>query len=609
MFLERLQVEEGFLSGLDVNLTAGLNVVIGARGTGKTSLIELIRYCLDAHGNAHESTKKSRDHALSILGSGQVTVTLSNAGQKIIITRTASDQAPRSSGSFLKPIVFSQTEIETIGLESSGRLRLIDGFIPAQISDDTEEKQSIAAIASLTAEAVNIKREIDDLEETLKSAATLDVELTEIMFQEAAVASTSNTLKQKTVQLQKLSESISLTSVQEINTIRTQNAIYSWYDKIKNALEHDLQSDEIVAEGLLGYLPDINSTTDSLRNAHDLIAKIWHSLELEKKKHLSIKLNDEAKARESRQELESMQAGAGQIMRQGHELREKIARLESLSHVYTNKKGTLANLILRRSSEFEKLENIRSSRFYEREKIIQKLNASLGPNIRIAIKRNGQQSRFASLIADMLRGSGVKYGEISPLLASSVSPRALLEAVENFDISLISLSSGIGSDRAARILTHLRSCDLGFMGTIDLEDEISMHLLDGSDYKDISALSTGQRCTVILPIVLAHQKRIVIVDQPEDHIDNAFITSTLIRAVLARDPLGQIIFSTHNPNIPVLGSADNVIHLASDGKRGYVIAKGSLNEEPIVNSISTVMEGGVEAFMKRSDFYNQSFYE
>ena len=177
--------------------------------------------------------------------------------------------------------------------------------------------------------------------------------------------------------------------------------------------------------------------------------------------------------------------------------------------------------------------------------------------------------------------------------------------MENFEAPLIAESSGISLERTARALTHLRSSDLGALGSTDLEDEVSMQLLDGADYKDISQLSTGQRCTVVLPIVLAHKNRIVVVDQPEDHIDNAFIANTLIRAVLSRDPSGQIIFSTHNPNIPVLGDANNVLQLASDGKRGYIVAKGDLNDRCIVDSISTVMEGGAIAFEKRAAFYSQ----
>ena len=48
MIIERVQVEEGFLDGLDLRFTKGLNVLIGPRGSGKTSVIELIRFCLGA---------------------------------------------------------------------------------------------------------------------------------------------------------------------------------------------------------------------------------------------------------------------------------------------------------------------------------------------------------------------------------------------------------------------------------------------------------------------------------------------------------------------------------------------------------------------------------
>lgn len=63
--IERIQIEEGFLNGLDVWPLPGLAVMIGARGTGKTSLVELIRFCLDVPGYTPESNRRSRDHALS----------------------------------------------------------------------------------------------------------------------------------------------------------------------------------------------------------------------------------------------------------------------------------------------------------------------------------------------------------------------------------------------------------------------------------------------------------------------------------------------------------------------------------------------------------------
>ena len=64
MIIRRMQVEGGFLDGLDLRFEPGLNVLIGGRGTGKSSIIELIRYCFDQHGSAAEEDQtRSREHA------------------------------------------------------------------------------------------------------------------------------------------------------------------------------------------------------------------------------------------------------------------------------------------------------------------------------------------------------------------------------------------------------------------------------------------------------------------------------------------------------------------------------------------------------------------
>jgi hypothetical protein len=79
----------------------------------------------------------------------------------------------------------------------------------------------------------------------------------------------------------------------------------------------------------------------------------------------------------------------------------------------------------------------------------------------------------------------------------------------------------------------------------------------------------------------------------------------LIVSVLARDPNSQIIFSSHNANIPVLGEANRVIQLGSDGKRGFVLTAASLDTPEAVKAITTVMEGGLKAFDLRRTFYGR----
>ncbi|WP_198088342.1 AAA family ATPase [Variovorax sp. E3] len=152
MYIERVQIEEGFLDGLDVTFLPGLNVVIGARGTGKTSLIELVKFCLDVKGHTLETSRRSFDHALSVLGNGQVTVTISDGNRKVVVSRTASDIKPRASEPYVAPFVFSQTEIESVGLQASGRLGLLSGF-SGVATDSAAEGDAAAEARSLTAQS------------------------------------------------------------------------------------------------------------------------------------------------------------------------------------------------------------------------------------------------------------------------------------------------------------------------------------------------------------------------------------------------------------------------------------------------------------------------
>ena len=66
----------------------------------------------------------------------------------------------------------------------------------------------------------------------------------------------------------------------------------------------------------------------------------------------------------------------------------------------------------------------------------------------------------------------------------------------------------------------------------------------------------GQRCTVVLPLLLAEPRESILLDQPEDHLDNAFIVDTLVTAIRERSRNGQALVATHNANIPVLGGAE-----------------------------------------------------
>lgn len=609
MHIERVQIEEGFLDGLDVSFTRGLNVIIGERGTGKTSLIELVRFCLGVEGYTSESTKRSRDHALSVLGSGQVTVTLSDGERQVLVTRTGGDESPRGSESYVRPIVFSQTEIETVGLQAQGRLRLLDSFVGDQVGARPHEAAATSEVRSLTAEAEALRREIEELAEQVGEIPALEKQLADLWPKEQELAKVSADASEKKTKLDAISSSIAASSVGVGALERFQQAVARWQSLLSAAVS-GVPSVEPWPEGA-GPDP-LAKCRLAIQQAEEYLSKAEHELDqasLEAQTQLQNsqdnKLKIEDQARQLRREVEGLQEGAGAIIRQGQQLRERKARLESLKAVLTERRKSLDDLIAKRGVALDRLDTIREKRFSARNQAATGLAETLGPRIRVQAERAGQFDKFAAAIADVLRGSGLRYNELAPMLAKNVSPRELLEAADANDIDLIVQATGITKDRAARVLAQLRDSDLGNLATVAVEDTVSLQLLDGTTYKGIGELSTGQRCTVVLPLVLRHTDRILIVDQPEDHIDNAFIADTLILSLVARDPDSQVIFSTHNANIPVLGSADRVVQLGSDGKRGFPVLASDLNDPSVVDAITTVMEGGAEAFKRRASFYSK----
>lgn len=607
MWIERIQVEEGFLNGLDIYPTAGLNVLIGARGTGKTSLIELIRYCLDVPGYTPESNKRSRDHALSVLGGGQVTITLVDQGRRIVVSRSGYDDAPRASGPYLPPIILSQTEIETVGLQPSGRLRVLDGFLGDLRHLAVAETEAVTAVKSYTLEANSIRQDIDRLWGQLSEIPSLDAQIAELAPQEAHVAQLSAEASARSGELGQLSHTVAVKGVALSAIERFREWVTAWREGL-------------VSHGAAGAPPEpwpegaghdpLGEVRANVGTAHQLVHQaIANLIEAEAKAAalattlLGERIGFEDKARELRRHIESLQAGAGDIVRRGHVLRERRAQLQSLVNLHQARWASLSAVIERRSEAFERLEAIRFERFHARLWAAARLTEVLAPRINVQVLRGGQVDTFAAAIAEALRGSGLRYNDLAQTLAERISPRELLEAVERDDYALIANCASTSTDRAAKAVIALKESDLSAIATTVVDDYVSFSLLDGVERKDISDLSTGQRCTVVLPMVLRHTDRVLIVDQPEDHIDNAFIVDTLIKAVRARSVDGQIIFSTHNANIPVLGGADLVLQLGSDGKRGFPVVQAPLSDRRAAEAITALMEGGAEAFQLRASFY------
>ena len=91
----------------------------------------------------------------------------------------------------------------------------------------------------------------------------------------------------------------------------------------------------------------------------------------------------------------------------------------------------------------------------------------------------------------------------------------------------------------------------------------------------------------------------IILDQPEDDLDNTLIYDLLVTSLRETKRNRQVIIVTHNPNIVVHGDAELVISLSSGGGRSHVNSMGGLQESKVRAEICRVMEGGQEAFESR----------
>ena len=122
---------------------------------------------------------------------------------------------------------------------------------------------------------------------------------------------------------------------------------------------------------------------------------------------------------------------------------------------------------------------------------------------------------------------------------------------------------------------------------------------DGRDFQPISQASAGQRSAAMLAFLLAHGEEPLVLDQPEDDLDNHLIYDLVVRQIRENKFRRQIIVVTHNPNIVVNGDAEMLHALAFNGGQCVVKQSGSLQEEVIREEVCLVMEGGREAFRRR----------
>jgi DNA repair exonuclease SbcCD ATPase subunit len=129
--------------------------------------------------------------------------------------------------------------------------------------------------------------------------------------------------------------------------------------------------------------------------------------------------------------------------------------------------------------------------------------------------------------------------------------------------------------------------------------------------KEIDQLSPGERGALLLVFYLLLDKNNIplIIDQPEDNLDNHSVATILVPFIKAAKKKRQIIMVTHNPNLAVVSDAEQVIYVSLDKKNNYQFSaqSGSIENKTINEKIVEVLEGAMPAFNTRKrKYYEQT---
>ena len=260
---------------------------------------------------------------------------------------------------------------------------------------------------------------------------------------------------------------------------------------------------------------------------------------------------------------------------------------------------------MRRDELLARLSEERDLRFGVRDGVARRLNERLKPHIKISVAQNADQEEYRKALEANLRGIGIQQNRVAASISRAISPQELGELINTNDATTLAKRGGINVQQASSVIKALGTAErLMELQILDMDDLPSIELCDNGIYKSTADVSTGQKCTAILPILMFDSANPLLIDQPEDNLDNCFVYEAIVASVNDAKKSRQLIFVTHNPNIPVLGDATNVVVMQSDGRTGKTKQVGDVDtcRDDIVN----LLEGGAEAFNLRSKRYAAS---
>lgn len=213
-------------------------------------------------------------------------------------------------------------------------------------------------------------------------------------------------------------------------------------------------------------------------------------------------------------------------------------------------------------------------------------------------RQQGIAERCSRMVTPLWLSNAILTNSLDPFLTYSYSTWLGNKLTKEQGQYFLNAYYLFGNDDSADVPTvDSRRLDQTLSAQLVLWDDAVTIQLDG---KPVDELSPGQRSSAMLPLIALAEKVPLVIDQPEDNLDNRLVGQTLTRILAQLKEHRQIIVATHSPNIVVGGDAEQVVVLESPEVNQAVVQHwGSIDDQDVVESVIGIMEGGKEAFLLR----------
>jgi hypothetical protein len=611
--------EGGFLDGVTLGLSPHMNCLIGGRGTGKSTVIESLRALFEMPPIGPEALKRHEAVLKAVVRPGtkitaRVLVHRPAATQYLVelvvpgspVVRTLNGDRSNIAARDLLPglEVYGQHEIS----ELAGDPRALTGVL-ARFVDPTDNTESVLRgvrreLQSSRTSIAGVSHRIVELEERVSALPRLEEQLRR--FEEAGLATS---LKE---QAAIINESAELDEVEAILA-----PLHKVGEEIESILPISHEGLSFVAlaaspladqvDRLKAIVTELNENADGVNKQLDAaLNKARVDLATARALHNSRQAEVEKRTQAL---LRSLGAGSTD----GHEYlrtKSRVKELGPLRAELTKLQEQLKGLLKKREDALSALEDERAKHFRELERAAKRVTRKLDGAARVTVRYQGERGP----LFDVLRKVGGRMAEtISALEEQETLTPLLLVARMREGAGALAASYQMPAAGAARLAAASGDVQME-LEELELEHTTTIELNvapPGSEpaWRNLDDLSAGQRATAVLLLLLLESNAPLVIDQPEDDLDNRFIYDSIVPRMRQEKHRRQLIFSTHNANIPVLGDAELIagFQAAGDGSEGRGEVKpehvGALDRRSVKELVEQVLEGGTEAFELRRRKY------